>query len=112
MEVFGQPLPIDADGRGSGPLRVTADTSITAHWEFSCVTPEDASTEHKLHFTVDSINDLKVEETDFVARFRQTMPIIFTTVQSSHFANEPSFSQGTLHYASESSTPKSSKEDL
>lgn len=110
--MFGQPLPVDVDGRGRGPLHVDADTSITARWEFSCAIPEDASTEHKLHFTVDSINGLKVQETDFVARFRQTMPIIFTTVQSSHFANEPSFSQGTLHYVSKGSTPKSSKEDL
>ncbi|KAH7124401.1 hypothetical protein EDB81DRAFT_812871 [Dactylonectria macrodidyma] len=101
VQMFGQSLPIDENGRGSGTLFAMPDLSITANWEFSCATPKDASTEHRLHFAVNSIDGEEVPETGFVTRFRQTWPIVFTSVESSALAKDPEYSRGTLHYGPE-----------
>ncbi|KAF4969725.1 hypothetical protein FZEAL_10180 [Fusarium zealandicum] len=98
---IGLPLPIDKDGRGSGELRAFPDHTIKATWEFSCATPKNASTEHKLRFTIDSIDSIKVSEVSFETRFRQTWPVVFTSVESSSLARNPEFSRGTIHYGPE-----------
>ncbi|KAH7110453.1 hypothetical protein EDB81DRAFT_831747 [Dactylonectria macrodidyma] len=101
VQMFGQSLPIDEDGRGSGTLFAMPNLSITANWEFSCATPKNASTEHRLHFAISSIDGEEVPETGFVTRFRQIWPIVFTSVESSALAKDPEYSRGTLHYGPE-----------
>ncbi|KAM5357652.1 hypothetical protein ACJZ2D_016054 [Fusarium nematophilum] len=112
VEMFGQPLPIDEDGRGSGTLFALPDISLTANWEFSCATPKDASTEHKLRFTIEAINGENVPETAVETRFRQTLPIIFTSVESSALAQDPEYSQGTLHYGPENRSEPPGESEL
>ncbi|KAM5380894.1 hypothetical protein ACJZ2D_003418 [Fusarium nematophilum] len=103
VQMLGQPLLIDDNGRGSGRLRVLGNCWITAKWEFSCALPKDSSTEHKLVFVISSINregvpkesvpDVKIE-----TRFRQTYPVVFTSVESKALKSNPEYSRGTLHY--------------
>ncbi|KAM0421238.1 hypothetical protein ACHAPT_010960 [Fusarium lateritium] len=101
VQVFTQPLAIDENGRGNGSIMLTPEVWVKASWEFTCITPKDASKEHKLRFTIHAINDEEVPDTEFVTRFRQTWPVIFTSVESESLAAQPEFSRGTLHYLPE-----------
>ncbi|KAH6869277.1 hypothetical protein B0T10DRAFT_501702 [Thelonectria olida] len=103
VQILGQPLPIDDNGRGSGHLRVLGNYGITAKWEFSCASPKDSSTEHKLVLVIDSINRVgdpkeSVPDVKIETRFRQTYPVVFTSVESKALTNNPEYSRGTLHY--------------
>ncbi|KAF4968608.1 hypothetical protein FSARC_4032 [Fusarium sarcochroum] len=101
VRIFGQSLDVK-DGRGKGLLHVSENYLITANWEFSCATPKDSSTEHKLVLTIESIykdvSEEEVSDVNIVARFRQTHPVVFTSVESEALAAMPIYSRGTLHY--------------
>ncbi|KAF4469964.1 hypothetical protein FALBO_3140 [Fusarium albosuccineum] len=112
VRMLDQRLPIDENGRGSGTVYGLHGDRISAKWEFSCITPKDASTEHKFRFTIDSVEDAKIEEVSFETRFRQTWPIVFTSLKSSSFTEEPEYSRGTLYYRPDRPSEDSSAGEL
>ncbi|KAM0551250.1 hypothetical protein ACHAPJ_008595 [Fusarium lateritium] len=108
VTIYGQSLGIK-DGHGRGMLHLAHGYWITANWEFSCATPRDSSTEHKLALSIESINrngpEEKISDAKIVARFRQTHPVVFTSVESEALAANPRYSRGTLHYGPSGSGP-------
>ncbi|KAI5459486.1 hypothetical protein BGZ63DRAFT_513384 [Mariannaea sp. PMI_226] len=104
VRVVGQPLPIDDKGRGMGHLRLIDNYWVNAKWEFSCASPKDSSTEHKLVLVFNSIgkegfSEETIPEARIETRFRQTEPVVFTSAKSNALAYGPNYSHGTLHYA-------------
>ena len=104
VKIVGQPLYTDQDGRGNGRMGILDGHRIYARWQFSCESPKDSSTEHKLVFIIHNIQAENVTDVMVEARFRQTYPVVFTSIKSKALRGSPTYSRGTLHYGPDDNT--------